>query len=127
MPVLPLVGSTIVAPGLTRPCASADSSIARPIRSLTLPPGFSDSSLATTLAPPGRGSRFRRTIGVWPISSSTDDAVFDLGDRLADLFPELTELVRLVAVAPPRPAARLERRRGPLDGAQHVPDTDLLG
>src|SRR5437773_2502136 len=53
MPVLPLVGSTIVEPGLTRPCCSAASSIASAIRSLTLPPGFSDSSLATTLAPHG--------------------------------------------------------------------------
>src|SRR5574341_1263043 len=42
------------------PRSSAASSMATAIRSLTLPPGFTDSSLATTVAPPGRGSRFRR-------------------------------------------------------------------
>ena len=38
-PVLPLVGSMMVAPGRSRPCFSASSIIARATRSLTLPPG----------------------------------------------------------------------------------------
>ncbi|KXK02744.1 MAG: hypothetical protein UZ03_NOB001001835 [Nitrospira sp. OLB3] len=46
MPVLPLVGSTIVPPGLSLPCRSASSIMFRQIRSLTLPPGLKDSTLA---------------------------------------------------------------------------------
>ena len=40
MPVLPLVGSTTVAPGLSTPRRSASSTIASAMRSLTLPPGI---------------------------------------------------------------------------------------
>src|SRR5207247_9233801 len=47
--------------------------------------------------------------------------------RFPDLLPELAELVRLVAVPPPGPTARLDRRGRPFDGAQHVPHADLLG
>src|SRR2546425_937721 len=72
MPVLPLVGSTIVPPGFSAPVRSASSIIARAIRSLTLPPGLRDSTLATTAAPPGLGSLRRRTSGVLPIRSSTE-------------------------------------------------------
>ena len=46
-PVLPLVGSIIVAPGFNAPRASASSIIASPTRSFTLPAGLNDSSLAT--------------------------------------------------------------------------------
>jgi hypothetical protein len=46
MPVLPLVGSIIVAPGLSSPLLSASSIIANAMRSLTLPPGLADSNLA---------------------------------------------------------------------------------
>jgi len=48
MPVLPLVGSTSVAPGLSVPFFSASAIIARPMRSLTLPPGFRLSTLPMT-------------------------------------------------------------------------------
>src|SRR5438105_2037417 len=75
-PVLPLVGSTIVEPARMRPWRSASSSMATAMRSFTLPPGFSDSTFATTSAPPGLGSRFKRTSGVRPTSSSTDAAIF---------------------------------------------------
>src|SRR5512143_2792765 len=75
MPVLPLVGSTSVAPGLSAPRRSASSTMASAIRSFTLPPGLSDSILASTVAPPGFGIRFSRTSGVAPISSSTEPAV----------------------------------------------------
>src|SRR5687768_10810943 len=52
-PVLPLVGSTMVPPGLSLPSRSAASTILMAIRSLTDPPGFMYSSLARTsgLAP----------------------------------------------------------------------------
>src|SRR5512144_1588056 len=75
MPVLPLVGSTSVAPGLSTPRRSASSTMASAIRSFTLPPGLSDSILASTVAPPGFGIRFSRTRGVAPINSSTEPAV----------------------------------------------------
>src|ERR1700730_5628405 len=67
MPVLPLVASTIVVrPGSIRPSRSAASIIATPIRSLTLPPGLNDSSLANSCAPPSGASRLSSTIGVLP-------------------------------------------------------------
>ena len=50
MPVLPLVGSIIVAPGFRRPLPSASSSIALAILSLTLPAGLKYSSLARIVA-----------------------------------------------------------------------------
>src|SRR5919201_1770921 len=70
-PVFPEVGSTIVPPGLSRPSRSACSIIARPIRSLTEPPGFRYSSLARILAWPGGESLSSRTIGVPPTRSRT--------------------------------------------------------
>src|SRR5207247_946892 len=73
MPVLPLVGSTSVPPGFSAPPRSASSTMATAMRSLTLPPGFNDSTFAITVrferatgALDGRkdgahGARFRRT------------------------------------------------------------------
>src|SRR5262245_27751252 len=71
MPVLPLVGSMIVPPGRSRPSRSACSTMAWQMRSFTLPPGFSDSSLAQTSAPrpSSCGRRDSRTTGVEPIRS----------------------------------------------------------
>src|ERR1700689_289203 len=74
MPVLPEVGSTIVSPGLSRPDFSAASTIARQIRSLTLPPGLKFSSFAQISASSLPGIRLRRTTGVFPIRSSGDCA-----------------------------------------------------
>src|SRR5678815_2438836 len=68
IPVLPLVGSTMVPPGFSRPSCSAFSIMLSPIRSFTLPPGLKDSSLTSVSAHPSFGMRFRRTIGVLPIS-----------------------------------------------------------
>ncbi len=77
MPVLPLVGSMIVVlPGAMRPSRSAASIIARPMRSLTLPPGLNDSSLPSTSAPLSSEIRLRRTRGVRPISSVMLPALF---------------------------------------------------
>src|SRR5713101_866863 len=76
IPVLPLVGSTTVAPRLSAPRRSASSIMATAIRSLTLPPGFSDSILARTAAPSLLGSRLSFTSGVPPTTSSTEAAIF---------------------------------------------------
>ncbi len=70
MPVLPEVGSTSTErPGSISPAASAASTIARPIRSLTEPSGLKNSSFSTTVAsrPSSRWMRGMRTIGVAPM------------------------------------------------------------
>ena len=71
MPVLPLVGSTMVLPGPIRPLASIASIIAMPMRSLTDPSGLKNSSLAVTTALGLRRSvsRGRRMSGVSPMVS----------------------------------------------------------
>src|SRR5439155_13590 len=69
IPVLPEVLSIIVPPGLILPAFSAASSIIMPMRSFTLPPGLRYSSLASIVARTPRATRFRRTIGVLPITS----------------------------------------------------------
>src|SRR5438105_6021181 len=68
-PVLPEVGSTIVPPGFSRPSRSAASIIRWPMRSLTLPPGFSISSFARMVGLTPVVTRWRRTSGVFPIAS----------------------------------------------------------
>src|SRR5919197_4579285 len=68
-PVFPEVGSTMVPPGLSRPARSAASIMGRPMRSLTLPPGFSISNLARTVGRTPWVTRRRRTSGVWPMAS----------------------------------------------------------
>src|SRR5207237_2744768 len=68
-PVFPEVGSTIVPPGFSRPARSAASIIRAPMRSLTLPPGFSISSLANTEGCTPAATLERRTRGVSPIAS----------------------------------------------------------
>src|SRR5438552_12110076 len=77
-PVLPLVGSTIVAPGFSTPRRSASSTMAAAMRSFTLAPGLRASILASTRAPLASGSRRSRTSGVPPISSKTLSAIFSL-------------------------------------------------
>src|SRR5690348_3174963 len=76
MPVLPLVGSTIVPPGRSAPSRSAASIIARQMRSFTLPPGLKLSSFAHTSpdTPWSCGNRVSRTTGVAPIRSSAERA-----------------------------------------------------
>ena len=63
--MLPLVGSTMVAPGLSLPSRSAVSIMFRQMRSLTDPPGLNDSILAHTSASflPGRASEFNHGSG----------------------------------------------------------------
>jgi hypothetical protein len=69
--VLPLVGSTIVPPGRSRPARSASSIIRSAIRSLTEPPGLRYSILASTVAEIPSVTWRSRTSGVLPISSTT--------------------------------------------------------
>src|SRR6187455_2042665 len=70
MPVLPLVGSTIVVlPGVIAPAASASSIIALAIRSFTEPPGFQCSHLAHTSAAPSPGRLRSWTSAVPPTRS----------------------------------------------------------
>ena len=66
IPVLPLVGSMITDCSLSRPCASAASIIATPIRSLTDQSGLKLSSFATTVAWHPLVTRLTRTSGVLP-------------------------------------------------------------
>src|SRR3989338_7831919 len=75
MPVFPLVGSTRVAPGARSPRRSASSTMATAIRSLTLPPGLSDSIFASTVAPSALARRLSLTSGVPPPTSSTEPAI----------------------------------------------------
>ena len=72
IPVLPDVGSMMVAPGFRTPFCSASSIIALPILSLTLPAGLKYSSLARMVAssPSAFSTFFTSTSGVFPISSS---------------------------------------------------------
>ena len=69
--MLPLVGSTIVPPGRSRPAFSASSTIRSAMRSLTLPPGLKYSTLARTVAWISPVTLRSRTSGVLPISSTT--------------------------------------------------------
>src|SRR5688572_10533496 len=72
IPVLPLVGSTIVSPGCNRPSCSATSIMFKQIRSFTLPPGLNDSSFAHTPASSVPGNRRSCTTGVIPIRVVND-------------------------------------------------------
>src|SRR5438477_1872402 len=104
MPVFPDVGSTIVSPGFSRPADSAASIIASAIRSLTLPPGFKDSILPSSSAPPTGVTRASRTIGVLPIRSSTLSAMPSclvatvslriVSDDIAPAYPVILHLAR---------------------------------
>src|ERR1019366_4296403 len=59
-----------------RPALSASAIMLTPMRSFTLARGFWLSSFATTSATAPFVTRFRRTSGVWPISSVTSFAIF---------------------------------------------------
>src|SRR5215472_4376435 len=81
VPVLPPVYSTTVSPGFSRPSASARAITASAIRSLTLPVGFSHSSLARMRAAFGGTTLRKRTSDVWPMASRTSMASLLLGQR----------------------------------------------
>ena len=76
IPVFPLVGSTItVLPGSMLPWFSASRIIARPMRSLTLPPGFMNSHFATRVPVISEAIRLSRTNGVPAIKAVTSGAI----------------------------------------------------
>src|SRR5262245_60770829 len=68
MPVLPLVASITVMPGLSAPLRSASSMTARAMRSFTDPIGLNASTLTYTLTPAG-ASLLSFTTGVLPMVS----------------------------------------------------------
>src|SRR6267378_6224726 len=70
-PVLPDVASTIKPPGLSFPSRSAASIIARPMRSLTDPPGLKNSAFPNTGVRIPRVTLLIRISGVQPIVSRT--------------------------------------------------------
>src|SRR5262245_54765781 len=72
MPVLPDEGSRITSPGRRRPSASAASTMALAIRSLTDPPGLRPSSFPTMRTSGLGDSALSSTIGVLPMRSRTE-------------------------------------------------------
>ena len=82
MPVLPLVGSMSVSPGLISPRACASSTMRRPMRSLTEPPALRNSHLARISQPVSRPIVRRRTIGVFPMASRMVSQIFFTGAPL---------------------------------------------
>src|SRR5438552_10311677 len=81
MPVFPAVGSTMVEPGRRRPRFSASWIMPSAARSLTLPPGFRNSSFAKIDALRGRSKERRCRIGVSPIRSRADAHTCSLDTR----------------------------------------------
>src|ERR1051325_382325 len=69
MPVLPLVASTIVPPGPSRPRRAASSTMLRATRSFIEPPGFRYSHLTKISAVTCRATFCSFTIGVRPTAS----------------------------------------------------------
>src|SRR5215208_160213 len=74
-PVLPLVGSISVPPGLSRPSRSAASISATATRSLIEPPGFIASIFATSCGLSPEARRERRTRGVSPMASMIESLI----------------------------------------------------
>src|SRR5687768_1034347 len=95
-PVLPEVGSTMVPPGLSSPDFSAASIIRAAIRSLTLPPGLTYSTLASTSGLRPSATAFSRTSGVLPIRSVTCSTYSTTGS-----FKVLGDAARLTRAAEP--------------------------
>src|SRR5690606_18808777 len=73
-PRLPELDSTTVPPGARRPLSRASRTIASAGRSLVLPPGLTDSSLARISTPESGKRRSRRTSGVPPIAAERPTA-----------------------------------------------------
>jgi hypothetical protein len=76
MPVLPLVGSTMVPPGFSSPSRSAASMMRVAMRSFDDPPGFRYSTFASTVAAMPAVTLLSRTSGVLPTRSRTEFANF---------------------------------------------------
>src|SRR5579871_3210455 len=73
IPVFPLVASSSVLPGVSRPRALASRTMLAAARSFTLPPGLVHSALASRVIPStSRTGRSRRIIGVFPMRSGIE-------------------------------------------------------
>ena len=77
----------MVPPGRSFPVRSASSIIVRPILSLTLPPGFSCSSLARIVGFSPTVTLCRRTSGVWPTRSRMLSLYFNYRTPNRDSIP----------------------------------------
>src|SRR6478672_7644986 len=116
MPVLPLVGSTMVPPGFSAPLASAASTMRTAMRSFTEPPGLKYSTFASTSGASGPRSRVtevRRTSGVLPTRSRAD-STYCTGGLLAGHRPP-------VPCVPIPPEAGVGGPRGRRTGERHGP------
>ena len=85
MPVLPLVGSTIVELGFSLPSRSAASIMLQQMRSFTEPPGLHASNFAQTSASSLPGNLFSFRTGVEPIRSRMDPAPFNVINAVLDV------------------------------------------
>ena len=109
-PVFPDVGSTSVPPGFSSPAFSAASIIRSPMRSFTLPPGFSISSFARTVAWTPAVVWRSRTSGVFPMASRNESrtltalfspaAAFRYVPPSAQVRPEDRHYVETLPTAP---------------------------
>src|SRR5215470_15140580 len=124
MPVLPLVGSRIVAPGLSTPPrpawaagSSAPSASDRPARAPT-----SRSSTRSYVIHRPHGAAARQRAGG---QIAEGELIDHLRDRARDLVPELGQVVAL-ARATAAAALRLEGRAGSLHRSQDVSHRDVL-
>src|SRR3954467_5536689 len=103
MPVLPLVASIRVSPGLIRPRCSACMIIDNAGRSLTEPAGLLPSSLAritlplASLAAPGM--RLRRTRGVLPTEDSSVWKPMSIGGAKQGLYIRADALLHVPEIA----------------------------
>ena len=71
MPVLPLVPSMMVPPGLSKPAFSASSTMRTAMRSFTELPGLKYSTLARMVPLMPAVTLLSLTSGVWPTASMT--------------------------------------------------------
>src|SRR5262245_9716924 len=122
MPVLPLVGSTIVeTPGSISPSRSATSIIARPIRSFTLFAGFRLSSFATMRGFTPATMRLSCTSGVRPTSSVASRAIFTAISWKPRAHPEASyPALALRVMGDARTARILDRSEQLLDQHRRV-------
>ena len=97
IPVLPLVGSISVSPGLILPAFSASSIILFPIRSFIEPPALKNSHLTSIwhLIPSLEAILLTCTKGVFPILSSIEGMIGNLGCCLLEECGHASWLLRL--------------------------------
>ncbi len=104
MPVLPLVGSRMVQPGVSRPSFSACSIMCSAGRSLTEPVGLRSSSLAQMRTSSEGERRGRRTRGVFPTAASGESY------RTAQAIPPATA-GRIVTLSPSASLVEMPSRK----------------